>query len=208
MRNLLILLMAITSLSLMGQETVMNNSEITEFKHLVNSTASEIKTIQSDFTQYKHMDFLSNDIETSGKMAFKEPNLIKWEYTKPYTYSVIFNTGKIYIDDDGSKSNMDLGNNRLFKKLNELIIGSVKGDMLNETDFDMVYFNTVKGNKVIFKPKAKNILSYITSVELLFNNKEGTVDEVKMLEPSGDYTQIVFQNRTINQPLPDAVFNH
>lgn len=115
MRNLLILLLAIIPLGLKAQETVMNNSEITEFKSLVNATAAETRTIQSDFTQYKHMDFLSNDIETSGKMAFKEPDLIKWEYTKPYTYSVIFNTGKIYIDDDGSKSNMDLGNNRLFK---------------------------------------------------------------------------------------------
>lgn len=208
MRNLLILLLATTSFGLKAQETVMNNSEITEFKNLVNATASEIKTIQSNFTQYKHMDFLSNDIETSGKMAFKEPDLIKWEYTKPYTYSVIFNKGKIYIDDDGSKSNMDLGNNRLFKKLNELIIGSVKGDMFNETDFDMVYFSTVVGSKVIFKPKDQTILSYIASVELLFDPDKGTVQEVKMIEPSGDYTQIVFQNRTLNQPLPDAVFNH
>lgn len=179
MRNLLILLLATTSFGLKAQETVMNNSEITEFKNLVNATASEIKTIQSNFTQYKHMDFLSNDIETSGKMAFKEPDLIKWEYTKPYTYSVIFNKGKIYIDDDGSKSNMDLGNNRLFKKLNELIIGSVKGDMFNETDFDMVYFSTVVGSKVIFKPKDQTILSYIASVELLFDPDKGTVQEVK-----------------------------
>lgn len=80
--------------------------------------------------------------------------------------------------------------------------------MFNETDFDMVYFSTVEGNKVIFKPKDQTILSYITSVELLFDTDKGAVQEVKMIEPSGDYTQIVFHNRTMNQPLPDAVFNH
>jgi len=208
MRNLFILLLVTVSYGLKAQESDMGSSEIHEFKKLVNATSSTIQTIQSDFTQYKHMDFLSNDIETSGKMAFKEPDLIKWEYSKPYTYSIIFSQGKIHINDDGSKSDVDLGNSQLFKKLNELIIGSIKGDMFSETDFNMTYNRTSKGNKVVFKPKDQNIATLIASFELLFDIKKGTVEEVKMIEPSGDYTLIVLQNKTINQPLPDAVFAH
>jgi outer membrane lipoprotein carrier protein len=34
------------------------------------------------------------------------------------------------------------------------------------------------------------------------------VSEVIMTEPSGDYTRIVFKNKTANAPVPDSVFNN
>lgn len=208
MRNLFVIVSVFTFFVLHAQEKTMNTSEITAFKDMVSATSLSTKTIQSDFTQYKHLGFLSNDIVTSGKMAFKAPSLVKWQYTKPYNYGVIFNENELYINDDGSKSNIDLGNSKLFKKLNELIIGSVKGDMFNDADFDMTYLKTGSLNKVVFVPKDQKIADYIASFELLFDISKATVQEVKMIEPTGDYTQIVFHNRTLNQPLSDAVFAH
>lgn len=57
----------------------MSESEISSFKNAVNSTAKSSKTLTTDFTQYKHLDFLEKDIETSGKMNFKVPGSLQWE---------------------------------------------------------------------------------------------------------------------------------
>lgn len=199
--------MAHTSL-LSAQESIMGNAEIDSFKAKVNKTSKATITIQSNFTQYKHMDFLANDITTKGKMAFKAPNMVKWEYTDPFEYSIIFKEDQLIINDSGTKSNMDLGNSTLFKKLNQLIVNSVKGNLFQDEDFSMNYFKSPDYYKVIFVPKDEKIKGYIASFILLFNKGQADVMEVKMVEPSNDYTRIVFSDRLINKPLDNEVFTN
>ena len=209
MRNLLFLVVLIAHTSLLlAQESKMNNTEIAEFKAKINETSKATTTIQSNFTQYKHLDFLSNDITTQGKMAFKVPNMVKWEYTEPFKYSIIFKDDKLIINDSGTKSNMDLGNSALFKKLNQLIVNSVKGNLFQDSDFTMSYFKSSNYYKVIFIPKDEKIKSYIASFILFFDKEQADVMEVKMVEPTNDYTRIVFTDRLINKPLDNEVFTN
>ena len=203
-----ILIVLIFSSVLTGQESVMTASEIASFKEQVGVSSKATTTIVSDFIQYKHLDFLDNDIETSGRLAFKVPGLVKWEYTNPYQYSIIFKDDKLLINDGGTKSKVDIGSSKMFKKLNEMIVNSVKGDMFDEDDFTISYFRTGKGNKTIFKPKDKKLAGYIAAFELLFNKTDGSVQEVKMIEPSTDFTRIVFLNRVVNTTINDSVFSN
>lgn len=195
-------------LSSVAQEKFMSKSEIQTFKENVKASAKSITTIKSDFTQYKHLDILSNDIETNGHMVFKSPSLVKWQYTKPFSYSVIFKEDQLLINDDGTKSNVDIGSSKLFKNLNELIISSIKGDMFIENDFNISYLKSNTYYKATFIPKEKAILDYIAQFELLFDKTNAQVFEVKMIEPSQDYTRIVFKNRVLNTPVSNAVFTH
>ena len=186
-------------------QTKMSNSEAIHLKSMVKKLSYETKTITADFVQYKHLDFLSNDIESNGKLAFKSPDMVKWEYVKPFAYSVLFKNETLYINDNGNKSDMDMGSNKIFKQLNQLITASIKGDMFDASEFEVFYFKTDGNNEVHFNPKDEQFAEFIRSFHITFNTK-GEVQEVKMIEPSDDYTQIIFSNRTTNQPLSDAVF--
>lgn len=209
MRNIVLFFFLIcVSTTIIGQEATMNAFEIENFKKQVIVSSKNTQTIISDFVQYKHLDFLENDIETSGKLAYKAPGLVKWEYTQPYQYSVIFKKDELLINDGGTKSNVDIGNSKLFKKLNELIVKSVKGNMFDDEDFEITYIKTSQANKAIFIPRDKKLARYIASFELYFNKEEGSVLEVKMVEPSSDFTRIVFSNRQLNGTLSDAIFNN
>ena len=106
-------------------QTPLNDSESKTLIKRVKDKALTTKTILSDFTQYKHLDFLTNDIITNGKLSFKAPDLVKWEYTNPYSYSVIFKNETLYINDEGNKSEVNIGSSKLFKQLNNLIIKSI-----------------------------------------------------------------------------------
>ena len=163
------------------------------------------ETISSDFVQYKHLDFLSNDIKSTGKLAFKSPDKVKWEYVTPFEYSVIFKNETLYINDNGNKSVMDMGSNKIFKQLNQLITASIKGDLFDADEFTVSYFKKEKKSEAHFEPTDPEFREFIKSFQIIFNSK-GEVEEVKMIEPSDDYTQIIFSNRTTNQPLSDAVF--
>ncbi len=111
----------------------------------------------------------------------------------------------MYVDDAGKKSQMDMGGSQLFQQLNNLIVASINGDMFDSSEFDISYFKKGADSKVHFMPKNKELAKYIKTFQLVFNPR-GEVVQVKMIEPSGDYTQIDFSDRIVNKPLPDAVF--
>ena len=107
--------------------------------------------------------------------------------------------------DDGNKSNLDMGSNKIFKQLNQLITASIKGDMFDASEFEVSYFKKDGKSEVHFKPKDEQFSEFIKSFHITFNTN-GEVQKVKMIESSDDYTQIIFSNRTSNQSLPDATF--
>ena len=161
--------MLFLSFGVFSQEQKMSESEITAFKNSVNATAKNTKTLSTDFTQLKHMDFLSKDIETSGKMNFKSPNMLQWQYVKPYQYSIIFKNNKIFINDAGKKNNIDKGNSKMFDKLNKLIVGSVNGNMFDENEFTISYFKTKDFNITKLLPKDAALKKYVKQMELYFD---------------------------------------
>lgn len=205
MRNILKLffLMVVT----VHSQEKMTTVEAAVLKEKVKTQAALTKTITSDFVQYKHLDFLANDIITKGDLNFKTPNMVKWSYVDPFVYSVIFKDENLYINDEGQKSDVNLSSSKLFKQLNKLIVNSVKGDMFDANEFEISYFKIAGNSDVHFTPINKKISKYIKAFHIQFNSK-GDVIEIKMIEPSDDYTRIVFSNRFLNKTVSDAVFTH
>ena len=208
MRNFILLYLLLGTFGTKAQEVEMSASEITIFKNQIKEVSEKTQTITSDFVQYKHLDFLTEDIKTSGKMAFKAPNWVKWEYTKPYEYSVIFKNDVLLINDGGTKSDVKMSSSKLFKNLNQLIINSVTGDMFDEKQFIISYYKSKEYYKVILVSKDKKLAKFINSFELQFHKETGAVLEVKMIELSGDFAKIMFSNRVDNSDLSDAIFTN
>ena len=190
-----------------SQETELSSSEATKFRAMVEKGTKDLKSIKTDFVQNKHMEFLTNDIESKGKMYLSAEGMLRWQYTEPNKYSIIFKNEKIYIDDNGKKSTVD-GDQKMFQKISKLISGSVKGDLFDDDEFDIRYFK--KGDNILVKltPKNKAMTKYISKVVLTFPKSDSTVSQVKLIEPSGDYTLITFKNKQLNVPIDKSVFSH
>ncbi len=182
-------------------------AEQKSFKEKVLKTAQATKSIMSDFEQTKYLSVLENTISSEGKLTFKAPNLVKWEYTKPYKNIAIFKNDKLLVNNEGKKNEMDLSSNRLFKSLNLLIVNSIKGDMFDETQFDISYFRNSDAYLVKFIPKDKRLKKFINAFELNFDTISAEVQKVKLIEPNNDYTLIVFKNKQTNVSITDSVFN-
>ncbi|MBK1895078.1 LolA family protein [Chryseobacterium paridis] len=189
-----------------AQNTAMTGTEAKAFVTKVSSETQQIKTLQSDFTQTKKMDFLDKNIVTYGKMSLKSPNMLSWKYTKPYQYSIVFKENKIFINDQGKKSSVD-AKSKTFEKINKLIVGSSNGKMFNDPEFTVTYFKNATYNIAKFTPKSAQLLKYIKQIELYFPKSESTVAQVNMLEASGDTTNIVFKNTKINAPISASEFS-
>lgn len=191
-----------------ASQTEMPLEEALVLKDRIVGKSKKTTAIVNDFTQSKHLSFLSKDIVSNGKLVFKAPNLIKWEYVKPYKYSVIFKENQLFINDEGTKSEIDLSANKTFKELNGLIVKSVKGDMFDDEKFEIAYFKKEKNYLVSFVPFDKSMKSFITKFELTFDSKTYDVLKIRMIESTEDYTTIQFSNTKINEPVANEVFNN
>lgn len=189
-----------------AQEKPMTSDEISALKSKVSSENSKIQTIKTDFIQYKHMDVLEQDIKSEGQMFFKAKNTLKWQYLKPMNYSILFKENKVYINDQGKKQTINANSNKLFEKLSSLIAGSVTGNVFDESEFKITYLKNSTSYVIKLVPKVETVKKYIQEVHLFFPLKEAFVSEVKLIEPSKDYTRIQFKNRQINASIENTVF--
>ncbi|WP_333850653.1 LolA family protein [Epilithonimonas sp.] len=205
-KNIALSTFLLISVFFFGQNTAMSGAEAKAFVSKVSSETKNIKTLQSDFSQTKKMDFLDKSIVTYGKMSLKSPNTLSWKYTKPYQYSIVFKDNKIFINDQGKKSSVD-AKSKTFEKINKLIVGSSNGQMFNDPEFSVAYLKNANYNIAKFTPKSAQLLKYIKQIELQFPKDESTVSQVNMTEASGDTTNIVFKNTKINAPISASEFS-
>ncbi len=205
-KTILFIFIVVLSSLIANSQTKLSQSESLVLKNKIIKTSKATKTITNNFKQSKHLSFLSKDIVSYGKLVFKAPDLIKWTYNKPFKYSVIFKDNQLFINDDGTKSDIDLSANKAFKNLNNLIIQSVKGDMFDDEKFDISYFKVSTNYMIRFVSKDKSLKSFIKEFELTFDTQNYHVLNIKMIESSEDYTTITFLDQQINKSVSDAIF--
>ncbi|MBO9700292.1 MAG: outer membrane lipoprotein carrier protein LolA [Sporocytophaga sp.] len=177
------------------------------FKNNLSKTAKETKTIQSDFVQEKNLSVLAEKIITKGSFMFKKDNMLRWQYTDPFQYLIIMNKNKVYIKDDSRENKYDMQSNKMFQEINNMIVNSVQGNVLNSKDYKIKYYQNEKYYLVDLTPLNKNMKGFLKSISLYFDKKDFTVSKLTMTEPSGDYTNIAFTNKKVNAEIPDEKFH-
>ena len=203
MREIYILLSLLCTTLLWGQQPL-TQVQANAFKEKVVEKNKTIKTMQASFVQKKHLEFMSKDMETKGEMAFSKPDKLNWSYTTPYSYRIVFQGDNIKVDDAGKVSQMK-ADNKVFKKINQLITRSVSGDMFDQKEFAVTFFTSGKETLTKLLPKDKTLLKYIKEIHLFFST-DATVGRVKLIEPTDDYTEITFTHQQFNTPIDEATF--
>ena len=181
-------------------------SDPSEIQVKIAKIAKETTSIQSDFEQEKHISFMSEPMISKGKFYFKQENKIRWEYTDPYKYAIVMNEGKITIFDGENKNRFDVKSKIIFNRINEMMLNTIKGNVLNNNEFDNRIYENDQFVLVRLKPIAKQIKKHIDQIDIYFNKKDIQVSEIKITEQSGDDTRIFFKNRVLNQNVADSYF--
>lgn len=185
----------------------LNASQIKTLKQNIDNATKDLKSLESSFTQTKHLDFMENDVKSSGKLYYKSTSKIRWEYTSPFSYYVIFNNEKMFVNDNGKKKETAINNNKLLKDLSKIMLGTVNGSgVLDEKKFKITYSKSGEDYIAKMIPTDNTYKKYIKQIDLNFDGKTYLLKKIKTTEPSLDYTLIEFSNQKKNASVSDEKF--
>ncbi|MCK9400151.1 MAG: outer membrane lipoprotein carrier protein LolA [Bacteroidales bacterium] len=172
----------------------------------INLTSSKTNTLTADFTQVKEMSFLEEKVVSSGKFYFKKDKQLRWEYTEPFTYAIILNYDRLRIIDEGRSKDFEAGSNRMFLEISDVMTGMVNGTLLNSSQFTTTWSEATGHYLAELIPIGTTMKDYLMRIELKVSKLDFTVEELKMFERSGDFTQITFRNKKLNETIPAEIF--
>jgi outer membrane lipoprotein-sorting protein len=190
-----------------AQRSLSDASEIARIKKGAADAAGRTSTIISGFTQEKEMNILEEKIRSSGKFYFKKEKLLRWEYIQPYSYIIVINNDRITVRDEKKTSQFDARSNKVFAEVNRIIVGSIRGTLLNdEQNFSASFADGSTAWIVKLVPLSAGLKSTLSQIILWFDKKDFSVTRLEMIENTGDKTIITFTDKRFNEPIADEKF--
>jgi outer membrane lipoprotein-sorting protein len=206
--NILLLFIFIinTQISIAQEPGFKPLKDIKGFTAKFNENVAKLNSIKSDFVQEKHLSFMDDSIVSKGIFRYKKEKKLRLEYTIPYKYLMVLNKDKIYIKDGNKTSKFDTRSNKLFKQINDMLMNTMNGSVLNSKDYLIGYYEDEDEYMLELVPQDKSVLELIQRLRIYIDKKKTTVRKVRIIEKSGDYTLMTFLNIQQNTEVKDEEF--
>ncbi|MBR4389958.1 MAG: outer membrane lipoprotein carrier protein LolA [Prevotella sp.] len=203
MRRTIILL----SLLLLSLSHVWGQTE-QQVKAVVDKASAQLKTMQCDFVQTKHLKLLNDRMVSTGKMYYQQHDKLRWEYMSPYQYTFIMNGQQVLLKNNGRKDVIDVNQSKAFKAIAQVMLNSVVGKCLT-ADKDFRSSIDISGPEYVatLQPLKKDLKSLFDKIVLHFDKQRLLVTKVELLEKKGDRTVIELKNIVTNASIPQDTFS-
>ncbi|MDD2242302.1 MAG: outer membrane lipoprotein carrier protein LolA [Bacteroidales bacterium] len=164
------------------------------------ATAKAVNTLECNFSETKTIAVLANPIYRSGKLYYRKPNNMRWEYSKK-EYGVCGPKGN-YMVRDGKRDN---GGSRAFAMISRITTSFMNGSPIDRKNFSLNYHPDREGFVVVLMPKNPKIKATLDYIMMHFDTQSGYIKSFEM-HHQNDATKITFSNRQTNQQLDDDIF--
>jgi outer membrane lipoprotein-sorting protein len=206
-KTLLILTLLLSVRFSSAQLKPMDMGAVSRLRAAMKEAALRTSSLTADFSQEKEMTMMEENIISDGKFFFKKEKLLRWEYIHPYRYVIIINNDKITLQDGERTSTFNTQTGKEFREINNLIIGSINGTLLNDDkNFAPSFFDSPDASVVKLKPLAPGLKATLSEIAIWIDKTTLTVNKLEMTEVNGDKTRIAFSGKQINKPVPDEKF--
>jgi outer membrane lipoprotein-sorting protein len=180
--------------------------DVQSFKAIFRKESAKVSAIESEFTQEKVLSALTEKIMSKGKFWFKRSDRVRIEYTNPYVYTLVLNGDKMTMRDGQKQSQVNMRSNKLFQQVNRIMIDCVQGTILDSKDFTSTVSENEDSFLITLTPVSKGLREFFETIALVVEKKDYSARSIRMNEPGGDTTTIVFRQKKLNMPISDAVF--
>lgn len=169
--------------------------------------AAGVKTLQSDFTQEKHLAMFKEVLLSRGRFVFGRPDRLRWEIVEPV------GTGFVIAGGKGRRWHARTGRSEPFTLEREPVMKLVAEQLLAwaGADFDLLRrqykIRVVSEEPAVLRlePLAPG-QGFLDHLQVAFAPGGGYMTAVEVHEKGGDYTRIRFQEPVVNGAVAEDLF--
>ncbi len=202
MRRVLLLLLAAILLG----GSVWAGNDLDSILKEMDKKQKGVKDIKASFIQEKMMELLEEKLISQGRMKYKKPDKMSWEYSAPDPLLMIIKRKEmwLYYPDMKVAEKYDLAGTG---ETLGLFVGFGKSMEYLKKNYQIRLLRKKKNFcSLELIPKREEELRYISKMILWIDTKEYWPVKTKIFEPNGDTTLIEFKNIKINTKIPDSEF--
>ena len=205
-RVLLLMVLAVMGITTFAQ-TQLSENQTKEVINQLTQAAASMQTMQCRFVQEKTSTMLAEPSISEGTMHYVAPDKMRWEYTKPYAFSLIVNGERIVKVTDGKSEVLDGNSSRMYQGIVNIIMGSASGKKLFDASvFDMVLYDDDAFWKAEMTPKRRDMKRMFSRLVFRFDKKTNGISRVELIGSNGDVTSIRFEEMKVNETIPEERF--
>ncbi len=172
---------------------------------LQKATASD-QSIQSDFTQTKHLSLLADKITSKGKFYYRKEDKVRIEYSSPFQYLVVMNGGQMMVKDEQKTSHINARSSKTMQSVNRIMLDCMRGTVFSNPDFKVAAYEGGNGYLLSLSPANDAIKKLFKQIDVYLTRDSFDVDKLSMVEQGGDFTEMSFSKTQHNLALNEALF--
>lgn len=208
--RIVMLIVFLLSGSLAGQAQKTGFSAMTNtgtLQQVLAKNAQATQSISSDFTQVKNMKMLNDQVSSKGKFYYKQSDKVRIEYTSPFSYLLVMNSGMIAVKENGKVSKINTRNSLTMQSVNKIMMDCMRGTVFNNKDFSVKTYASSAQYLLTLTPVSSAVKGLFKHIDVYINKSDNQVAKLVMTENGGDNTVMTFTNRKLNSNLTDALFS-
>lgn len=205
-KHILLFCIVLLGCQLFAQNTELTGEKRTAVVSAIEKAHKQMTSLSATFTQEKTSSMFTEKVIQRGKIFYKSPRQLRWEYTSPKSMAIIFSNGKVLLKNEKGTTNNP---NKMLSEMGNMIMNTINGNLLQDnTNFQTKYYKNSKTGDyvVVLTPLNKRIKAYYKDITITLNAKTYLADKVVMNEVNGDSTAILFADKKTNGTLSDSLF--
>lgn len=174
----------------------------------LGGAGAEVETLQAHFVQEKHVVIVRDVLRCSGTFLLDKRIGVVWQVIEPEPARIVVRKDGVFadgkrVDDAGRAARGEGGADSplpMLQGLNEIFAGVSEQ---TTRDFEITRLGD---ERLRLKPRSTALGAWLSAVEIRLDARTRTPAHVRLEEPSGDSTDIMFSDVVVNPELGSAAF--
>jgi len=173
----------------------------------VRAAMSNLTSVSADFVQTRTLRILDGPLESKGRLRFRYPGDLRWEYFSPIRQVLLMHDGSVkrYSLQDGRFSQTPGAWSEGARVVMRRIASWLRGSFEDDAVFKALLTNP-KQPAIELVPRDDNLKKRIKLITIHLGDLPGVIRRIVMVERDGSTTEWKFLNTHINERIPDGVF--
>lgn len=171
----------------------------------IRAAAEKVDAIQADFVQEKHLPILTKPLVSNGRLSYRRPDALRWEYTAPVKSVLLMQDGEARRFVESDQGLVEDASVRM--QAMQFVMPEISGWLGGRFRDNPLFEASLSGTRTIrLVPRDAGMARFIQRIELVMSDRPGVIEQVLIFESETAFTRMVFRNTQVNPVLDGRLF--